>query len=430
MYSPAKYERLSHQAQALKGLNCFGELVLLRTDFNVPLSKGPKGELSVSDATRIDAALPTVRLLLGKGAKLVIVSHLGRPEPNKASLSALRLTHGLNPVFSVLKERLGAENIGFVDSCVGPVADTAIAQLQSGQALLLENVRFHVGETQNDLDFAKQLSKHFRIFVNDAFGVLHRDDASVTGVAKIIPNCFPGLLVAKEVHILSGLFLRPRMPLVVLIGGAKVADKMGVVGKFCETASKVLVGGKMAFTFLAAKGVLVGATQVDEPHRFEEARNIEKKARSYGVDFLLPSDQVVAANLEGPLPTAIVPLTLACCTSPLEPCIRDGFVGGDIGPKTVKEFEDVIQTACTIFWNGPLGAYEMPAFSFGTLAIAHAIAAATKKGATTIVGGGDSSAAVHEAGLTAADFTHICTGGGASLEFLQGNMLPGLAVWT
>ncbi|KAK9866241.1 hypothetical protein WJX84_008630 [Apatococcus fuscideae] len=403
MYSPAKYERLSHQAQALKGLNCFGELVLLRTDFNVPLSKGPKGELSVSDATRIDAALPTVRLLLGKGAKLVIVSHLGRPEPNKASLSALRLTHGLNPVFSVLKERLGAENIGFVDSCVGPVADTAIAQLQSGQALLLENVRFHVGETQNDLDFAKQLSKHFRIFVNDAFGVLHRDDASVTGVAKIIPNCFPGLLVAKEVHILSGLFLRPRMPLVVLIGGAKVADKMGVVGKFCETASKVLVGGKMAFTFLAAKGVLVGATQVDEPHRFEEARNIEKKARSYGVDFLLPSDQ---------------------------PCIRDGFVGGDIGPKTVKEFEDVIQTACTIFWNGPLGAYEMPAFSFGTLAIAHAIAAATKKGATTIVGGGDSSAAVHEAGLTAADFTHICTGGGASLEFLQGNMLPGLAVWT
>ncbi|KAK9797054.1 hypothetical protein WJX73_009025 [Symbiochloris irregularis] len=341
----------------------------------------------------------------------------------------MQTQYSLAPVANVLLSELGKDFAGFVRSCIGEDVAAAIATLPAGRVILLENTRFHAGEMANDSRFAEQLASPFKILVNDAFAVLHRRQASVTGIAEHVPVVLPGLLVRKEIEALSRILFSPTRPLVVVLGGAKVEDKIDIIDSLSCRASKILVGGRMAFPFLYANGVLVGATQIGGKLQTQLAKDIELRARQRGVDFILPDDQIVASKLQPQATTSIVPLTLTCCTNELEPCIPEGLQGGDIGPATAKRFSNALEGAGTIFWNGPMGVYELPEFFSGTKSVAHAMAIATQHGSVTVVGGGDSAAAIRKAGLVADNFTHICTGGGASLEVLQGKILPGLQIF-
>lgn len=378
-----------------------GKRVLLRVDFNVPLDKESG---AITNDERIRAALPTIRYLLDKDARLIIMSHLGRPKGQV--VDSLRL----DPVAARLSELLG-QPVAKVDDCIGPVAETAVAALQPGEALLLENVRFHPEEEKNNHEFIKQLAALGDIFVNDAFGTAHRAHASTEGIGHFLP-AVAGFLMKKEISALARAGKRPVRPYVAIIGGAKISDKILVIEELMKTADQLIIGGGMANTFLAAQGYDMQASLV-EADKIETAKALLAKQAESGKTFLLPQDVVVAKSLEDAQGEVKAVDALA-----------PGDMALDIGPATRAAYVAALADAKTIFWNGPMGVFEKDAFAAGTNALAQGVADSS---AYTIIGGGDSVAAVEKAGL-GDRIDHISTGGGASLVFLEGRMLPGLAV--
>jgi phosphoglycerate kinase len=391
---------MTSQKLSVRDLAVRDRRVFLRVDYNVPLADG-----RVADDTRIRASLPTLRLLLEGGARVVAASHLGRPKgkPNPAL--------SLKPVAARLSELLGAK-VSMAPDCVGPETEALARDLAKGEVLLLENLRFHAGEEKNDAGFARQLQALADLYVDDAFGAAHRAHASVAALAGLLPRAAAGLLMDREITALSRLRDHPDKPYAALLGGAKVSDKIDLIENLLGRTDAILVGGAMAYTFLKAAGIGVGGSRV-EADRLEVASGLEERARAEGVRLVLPSDHVIALSPEPGAPHRTT----------TGPEIPDGFVGLDIGPATRAAFEAEIRAARTVFWNGPLGLFEVPPYDAGTLAVARAIAAAKP---FSVVGGGDSVAAVTRLGLANA-FSHISTGGGASLEFLSGLTLPGVA---
>lgn len=384
----------------IKDIPLEGQCVLMRVDFNVPLENG-----KITDDTRIKAALPSINFALNKGARIVLMSHLGRPkgQPNPA--------FSLEPIAIRLAELLDVGEVTLTDSCVGDGARRVIRDLREGQVALLENLRFHPGETANDDKFARELATGADVYVNDAFGTAHRAHASTAGVTKYIRIKAAGLLLEKEIAALGSLLGEVRRPYVAVLGGAKVSDKIGIIENLMSKVDTLIIGGAMANTFAASLGGAMGSSLV-EGDKLPLARDLLARAESKGVKLLIPTDAVVA---DGPdaVETAVVPLNQ----------IPDGKMALDIGPVSRAAFAEALELAGTIFWNGPMGMFEKEAFSQGTFSMAKAISGAA---AFSAVGGGDSVAAVHKAGLEKG-FDHISTGGGASLKLLEGKVLPGIA---
>src|ERR1700757_2666638 len=391
----------------IEDLDLRGKRVFIRVDFNVPLKDGV-----VTDDTRIRETLPTLRLAIQKGGRLVLASHLGRPKGGPDP------KYSLAPVAKKLAELL-ERNVVFAQDCVGPDAEAKSKALTDGGVLLLENVRFHPEEEKNDEAFSKQLAKLCDgLFVCDAFGSAHRAHASVVGITKFARQSAAGLLMEKELAYLGKAVTNPTRPFVAILGGAKVSDKIEVVENLMKIADAMLIGGGMAYTFLKEQGLSTGKSLV-ENEKLELAKKILADAKQKNFKFLLPVDHVIAPEFKANAPAMVV----AAGATPAD------HMGLDIGPKTIEAYKAEIAKAKTIVWNGPMGVFELPAFAKGTLEIARAVAAATSAGATSIVGGGDSVAAVHQAGV-ANEISHISTGGGASLEFLGGRKLPGVEALT
>ena len=391
----------------IRDLELSGKRVFVRVDFNVPLKDGV-----VTDDTRIRETLPTLRLGIERGARLVLASHLGRPKGGPDA------KYSLWPAAKKLEELLG-KPVAFAKDCVGPGAEEQSKALRDGEVLVLENVRFHPEEEKNGEEFSRQLAALCDgLFVCDAFGSAHRAHASVVGITRFVKQAAAGLLMEKELEYLGKAISDPARPLVAIIGGAKVSDKIEVVENLMKVADAMLIGGGMAYTFLKAQGLGIGKSLVEED-KLDLARKIMADAKARGFKLMLPMDHVVAPEFKADAPSAVVAVT----ATPADQ------MGLDIGPKTVAAYAAEIAKAKTILWNGPMGVFEMPAFAAGTLAIAKAVAAATQAGAISIVGGGDSVAAVQQSGV-AKEISHISTGGGASLEFLGGAELPGVAALT
>jgi len=374
-----------------------GRRVFVRADLNVPMDGG-----AIVDDTRIRASLPTLRRLLDAGARVVLASHLGRPKGERVATLSLR------PVAEALGKHLGL-TVGFADDCVGDVAAAAVDALAEGDILLLENLRYHAAETKNDPEFARALAALADVYVNDAFGTAHRAHASTAGMVEHVPVVAAGDLLRSEIEHL-GAVLEPARPLLCVLGGAKVSDKLGVLEALAERADVLVVGGAMAYTFLAARGEPTGQSLV-EPDRIDDAKRLLDRCASYGRRLLLPTDHVVARSLDADAETQVVET------------IPDGWMGVDIGPETAAAYAQEATAARTILWNGPMGVFEIDAFSKGTERVAEAVASSE---AFSVVGGGDSLAAVNKLGV-ADRIDHLSTGGGASLEYVQGLTLPGIA---
>jgi 3-phosphoglycerate kinase len=381
-----------------------GKKVFVRCDFNVPLDDNQ----NITSDKRIKAALPTIKYLIDKGAILILASHLGRPK------GEVKKEFGLSPVQKKLAELLG-KKIEMAPDCVGEKVKQMISKLKAGDIILLENLRFHKEEEKNDPKFAKELASLADVYVSDAFGTVHRAHASTEGVAHHLP-AYAGFLIEKELKFLGDALSDPKRPFVAIIGGAKISGKLEVLKSLINKVDKLIVGGGMAYTFLKARDIKVGDSLVEDD-LIKDAKNILKAAADKNVPLLLPVDHVVADKFDENAKTEIVP----------KATIPDGWRGMDIGPETVKQFAHALKGAKTIVWNGPMGVFEMAKFAKGTLEIAKAVAAQTEKGAVSIIGGGDSASAVKKAGL-ADKMSHISTGGGASLEFMEGKVLPGIAV--
>ncbi|PZO18623.1 MAG: phosphoglycerate kinase [Leptolyngbya foveolarum] len=388
----------------LSASNVSGKRVLVRADFNVPLDDAG----NITDDTRIRAALPTIRDLTSKGAKVILASHFGRPKGKV--VDSMRLT----PVAKRLSEKLGKDVIK-CDDCIGDEVASKVSNMKNGDVLLLENVRFYEGETSNDADFAKKLAANADMYVNDAFGTAHRAHASTAGVTEYLSPSVAGLLIEKELKFLQETVDNPQRPLAAIVGGSKVSSKIGVIETLLDKVDKIFIGGGMIFTFYKARGMNVGGSLVEED-KLELAKKLEAKAKEKGVDFLLPTDVIVADKFAADANTQTVSIDN----------IPDGWMGLDIGPDSVKTFQDALADCKSVIWNGPMGVFEMEAFAKGTTGIATTLAGLTDKGCITIIGGGDSVAAVEQAGL-ADQMSHISTGGGASLELLEGKTLPGIA---
>ncbi len=389
---------------SITDVDLVGKRVLVRVDFNVPLD----ARQVVTDDTRIRAALPTIRYAMDKGAKVLLVSHLGRPKGKVVPAMSLA------PAAKRLSDLLG-KPVAMASDCIGEAVEAAVAQLAPGQVLMLENCRFHAGDEKNDEAMSRALAKLCDVFVNDAFGAAHRAHASTVGVTKFVPVAAAGFLMAKELEYLGRAMTNPARPFVAILGGAKVSDKIGVLKNLVSKVDILLVGGGMAYTFLKAQGMEVGASLL-ETDKLDVARTILEAARAKGVTFLLPMDHVIAQKVAADAETRIADST----------AIPAGWMGLDIGPKARAAFATAIRGAKTVVWNGPMGVFELTPFREGTFSVARAIA---ESGAISIVGGGDSVAAVTQAGL-ADRMSHISTGGGASLEFLEGIELPGVAALT
>ena len=408
----------------VKNLQVHGKRVLVRVDYNVPMEE-KDGQMVINDATRIRETLPTLELLVREGAKVILMAHLGRPKGQREPSMSLR------PVAAKLADLLGA-NVAFVDDCIGEKVEKTVGLLQPGDVLLLENVRYYNEEEANDPAFAEKLARLGDLYVNDAFGAAHRAHASTEGVARCIAQrggkCAAGLLMERELKFLGEELENPARPFVVILGGAKVSDKIKVIDRLLEKADTLLIGGAMAYTFKLALGFKVGKSLV-EADKTAVALAALAKAKARGVQLLLPVDNTVATpfktdklNKKG---KPVIELRDARPNA--EPNIPDTEEGVDIGPASIQAFGDTVRQAKTILWNGPMGIFEDPRFAEGTFAVARAVAEATQKhGAKSIIGGGDSVKAINNAGL-GDQVTFMSTGGGASLEFLEGNVLPGVA---
>lgn len=393
------------KVKTIDDLNLEGKKVFVRVDFNVPLD----ADGTVTDETRIIAAIPTIRKLQSNGAKIVLASHLGRPKGvRNPSLS-------LSPVAPLLAQKLESPVL-FLNDCVGDEIESAVASLQNGQVALLENLRFHGGEIENDGSFASKLAKLADVYVNDAFGTAHRAHASTFGVPSQLEEKVSGYLIAKELEFLGEKTSDPSRPFVVILGGAKVSDKITVIDKLLDKADSIIIGGAMAFTFALANGKKVGDS-LCEPDKVDLAISALNKANQNGVDFLLPVDTLVTDNLDFDAKTLDR-------TKIVEGDIPDDWEGVDIGPKTIELYQNAISGAQTILWNGPMGVFEIKDSSKGTFAVAETVA---KSSAVSIIGGGDSVKAINLSGFSN-DVTFMSTGGGASLEFLEGKDLPGVSI--
>ena len=392
---------MNYNKKTVRDIDVKGKKVLCRCDFNVPQDKATG---AITDDKRIVAALPTLKYLLEQGAAVIACSHLGKPKGEwKESLT-------LAPVAERLSQLLGQEVI-FAKDIIGEDAQAKAAALKPGQIMLLENLRFDKGEEKNDPEFAKALASLADVYVSDAFGTVHRAHASTAGVAAYLP-AVSGFLIQKELEIMGGALANPKRPLVAILGGAKVSSKIGVINNLLDIADTIIIGGGMAYTFIKAMGGTVGTSLLEED-RLDYCKEMMDKAKAKGVKFLLPVDTLCAAEFSADAKPELVD-TMA---------IPDDRMGMDIGPKTIALFSDAVKDAGTVIWNGPMGVFEFPAFAEGTRAVAQALA---ETDAITIVGGGDSAAAVAQLGY-ADKMTHISTGGGASLEFLEGKELPGVA---
>lgn len=393
------------KVKTIDDVKLVGKRVFVRVDFNVPLD--PDG--TITDDTRIKSALPTIRKLMEEGAKIVLASHLGRPKGERVK------SMSLSPVAIDLADKLSAPVL-FLNDCIGDEVGQAIDNLENGQVALLENLRFHQGETDNDPEFARQLASHADLFVNDAFGTAHRAHASTFGVAQLLPEKVSGYLIERELEFLGEKTESPERPFAVILGGAKVSDKITVIDRLLDKAETIIIGGAMAYTFALAKGKKVGDS-LSEPDKVSMAQAALKKADEKGVNFLLPIDTLVTNSLDFGSKTLGE-------TKIVQGDIEDGWEGVDIGPRTIELYKEEVSKAGTVLWNGPMGVFEIEESSKGTFAIAKAVA---EGGGLSIIGGGDSVKAINQSGYSS-EVSFMSTGGGASLEFLEGKELPGVSI--
>ena len=403
------------EKKTIRDVELAGKRVFIRVDFNVPVKGGV-----IEDDTRIKGALPTIKLAVDAGARVILASHLGRPLKDKKKAEEKGLPYEpakytLKPVAERLSELLGTD-VAFCPECAGPVAEGAVAKLADGQVILLENLRYQAGEEKNDPDFAKSLAGLCDVYVNDAFGTAHRAHASTVGMTEFVEDCVAGLLMERELNFLGKALHAPERPFVAILGGAKVSDKIPVIESLIKRKVDILmIGGAMAYTFFKANGYTVGKSLVEDD-MMPKALELQKLAEEAGVQLMLPSDHQVVDSYDPLNSRKTIPIAFT----------NTGLVGLDIGTETAEGFKAALQGAKTIVWNGPMGMFEEKPFDQGTVAVAEAVADATDKGAVSIVGGGDSVAAINQAGLNGR-ITHISTGGGATLEFLAGDTLPGVA---